>query len=810
MSDTILSGLDVTNFRSIRGHVHAPLDAKVVLIHGENGAGKTSLLSAIEYGLTGNVQALHRADPSYARHLLHRSTEAGTIVVKTLNHGETRTYEAVLNQSGARSVTKLAEKDAAFFAERAYLPQSLLSQLLQIYQESGSNADSPLAKFVGDLLGLDRLDALEAGLKPLHDVRNVRKVVQQWSEVESERERSEKLVNDQKPLLTSTTQSLHAALSELNTICNALGLKHEVNENTLEAISPDLRSGDDEKLYEQILDGQRRLGAIKREIASADERSEQPLSQSESEATAIRAAYSKWDAANSQELLRLRSKVSELIPLVKLSSNHLALPQEAMGPLQSEHREVTGRAEQGRQDLKRILEVQREIDAGRTGISIIDMEIVQISSNSEVLASVLGELTSHIQTEACPVCDRDFSELEAGSLRDHVQHKIARLSASAARLITLGKTRGEGQQAISRLEGELRTIDGRKISPEILADLDRRSASLASTIAELERLIPVLSEGADLQAKDVSYLRRANELQSSNSALIAARETVSDFAIAIGADAVGPEEGFQLAVERLEAFLREQAERLSSRLSQRRKGLELTASIGPITVRIADIKRTIANSEAESERTAKALQRAQALRDQGLKIRDTVDGVRSAIIRRVFNDQLNRVWRDLFVRLAPSEPFVPAFSIPVAETKGIQPKLVTVHRDSGESAGTPGAMLSAGNLNTAALTLFIALHLSVPKALPWLILDDPVQSMDDIHKAHFAALLRTLSKEHDRQVIIAVHDRQLFEYLKLELSPAFPDDSLVTLELVRGPMRDTHCFLDRPEFREETALLATA
>jgi exonuclease SbcC len=143
----------------------------------------------------------------------------------------------------------------------------------------------------------------------------------------------------------------------------------------------------------------------------------------------------------------------------------------------------------------------------------------------------------------------------------------------------------------------------------------------------------------------------------------------------------------------------------------------------------------------------------------------------------VFNNQLNRVWRDLFERLAPSEPFVPAFRIPEGDTKAIQPKLITVHRDTGEPAGTPGAMLSAGNLNTAALTLFIALHLSVPKTLPWLILDDPVQSMDDVHIAHFAALLRTLSKEKDRQVVIAVHDRQLFEYLRLELSPAFPDDS---------------------------------
>jgi exonuclease SbcC len=117
-------------------------------------------------------------------------------------------------------------------------------------------------------------------------------------------------------------------------------------------------------------------------------------------------------------------------------------------------------------------------------------------------------------------------------------------------------------------------------------------------------------------------------------------------------------------------------------------------------------------------------------------------------------------------------------------------------------------MLSAGNLNTAALTLFLSLHLSVPKTLPWLILDDPVQSMDDVHIAHLAALLRTLSKEHGRQIIIAVHDRQLFEYLRLELSPAFSSDSLLTLELMRGPQQDTRCLARRFSYQEETALLA--
>jgi exonuclease SbcC len=177
------------------------------------------------------------------------------------------------------------------------------------------------------------------------------------------------------------------------------------------------------------------------------------------------------------------------------------------------------------------------------------------------------------------------------------------------------------------------------------------------------------------------------------------------------------------------------------------------------------------------------------LRDSAKTIANAARNARTNIVGRVFNTSLNRVWRDLFVRLAPHEPYVPVFKLPAAGDH-VEAGLETVHKDGGRG-GPPGTMLSAANLNTAALTLFLALHLSVKTRLPWLILDDPVQSMDDVHISQFAALLRMLARTPNQQIILAVHDRALFDYLTLELSPAFEDDRLITIEISRNLVGDS-------------------
>jgi len=808
MSEFILKSLEVNNFRSIRGRLHAPLDAKVVLVHGKNGAGKTSLLSAVELALTGGVQSLKRADPEYQMQLMHRHAEEGSITLQAQNGIEEEFYKSVLDINGAKTLSSLDKRRANFFQERVFLPQSLLSRLLQIYQESGNDTESPLAKFVTGLLGLDRLDALELGLKPLADIRNVRKITNGWQKAEND-----KSILDRQLLENIETRNLRhkqvtEALHSLNENSIKLDLNLDVTEENLGETKEILTGIKNSEDLAKVLDQQRRLAAVIREIKKAQDENQEGAGMSSDAADRANIAYSQWESSSGQSINKLRIRIETLLPNTTLPSDPDVLAEIGLAKLKIEQKQTMELTSRARADIKRHAEAQDELEAALSKINIVDDEISRLPNESGSLGAVLSEITSFIEDETCPVCERDFKETSQIPLNEHVHRKVRKLSESAERLIVLGHTRGETLTKVDKLKREIEIIASRKLDQKSVAAWDRKLANISNTISELESLSVQMKEGGRLRALAITAQRKISADQSRKITLSSAFQTLNEFAISIGLQAFEESVSFDSATIHLNALLSERSQRLEERVSLCNQSLDsIRKTEEAIEIRNASDK-SISSIRLSVKKVEKALGNAQTLRDKGNSLRSAVDEVRSGIIRREFNERLNHLWRDLFVRLAPGEPFVPAFRIPKSSTRRLQPKLITQHRNGGNAGGTPGAMLSAGNLNTAALTLFTALHLSMTVELPWLILDDPVQSMDDIHIAHFAALLRTISKEHERQIIIAVHDRQLFEYLTLELSPAFVDDSLLTLELSRGARRDTVCVSKRYSFQEETAIIS--
>jgi exonuclease SbcC len=757
-----------------------PLDAGIVLVHGENGAGKTSVLSALELALTGAITEMPW--PEY-RHLIHHGATTACIDLATSDGSE----HWNIDDSGVTGKSLLGRPKAQFLTERCYLAQSTLGRLLEQYQTVGEQGESPLTKFVKDLLGLDELDALIDGLEPIRDKRLVKRLVPEYAEAEEQQAKNERQRN-----------AAMAELQRLNTEANAVrseivGLLRELSGPAVDERTDTgelrawLAKHDDARGLVQRIGVRQELSALLARWTSLQ--ADPPAGAADNALRDAQASAKKWWAEEGAQLQKILDDLQRELP---------GVPTAVGATDPSEVHKATVLAvetELGRADtaLSTQAAIAKQIEATETGLrgaqarlASIDEQIAApgLSNAASELSRALAALTPHIHGEDCPVCGRDYGEVSEQPLTVHVAQRISELGEAANRLTALAGSRLEAVQDLAAQQVSLRDLEAQKLEEASKVRLAERAARMREALQRLKNLENGIALGADLMRRAADGERAAAAAREHVTAEAEIRKVVGSFANALGEPVPGPDDAPAESIAHLENSAANQIVAMENRETARQAVLERLRTLDTINASRESAQASITDTNTALEDARRGLQQLARQRDAAKALRTDAELGRTSIVGQVFNTSLNKIWRDLFVRLAPDEPFVPAFKIP--DTGGpITANLHTTHRD-GSPGGTPGAMLSAGNLNTAALTLFLGLHLTVPKRLPWLILDDPVQSMDEIHVAHFAGLLRTLAKQHQRRLIIAVHERALLEYLTLELSPAEPGDRLVTVDLTRS------------------------
>lgn len=790
-----LKSVVIENFRSLRGKVVIPLDAQVVLIHGTNGMGKTSVLSALELGLTGKIAHLATVGNDYHRYLTTLDTGGGSIALTTTHPtAEGGPAHGTLEFSDSRfAPTPLLEPgNARFFAERCYLPQATLGRLLEIYDDQKTGSTSPLTLFVKELLGLDPLDALVDGLDPAFNVTRIRRIAPDHRRLEALQSSLEQEVAKIDRLIDEATEVANQRLIGLNATLTGLAGEappHVVTESTdLAALRTNLsESFDQDRKLAELTSARSKVRGLSerwRAIPSGDASRDQAGKQ-RSDRLATQ-AFSDWRSGIGTPLDRAIAQAqAEFSDIPSLDDGPEKSRAEALRRAEGEEARANTLITTHIAATKRVTALQAIVERATTKIKELNKDLSGAVDDAKSLANVLAGIVPHIDGETCPVCDRDFSENGTGRLSAHVASKIAALNSEAGRLQALTIERAEESRRLVDAQRELLTVGNSQLSSEEFANLSVRRAHMRDLVRTLRECEPVAAKGNQLLAASVAarntlvLARRRDELTVS---MVPEIETTVQAILGQAATSFADiETALATAINRL-------TENIAA--AERMTALRIEA-LSEIDLRVRDLdqigqlhrQREVIGKRLQNAKTA--LKKIKATRAQAKKLSKAADDVRSEIVKEVFSTSLNKVWRDLFVRLAPSEQFVPAFRLPAGQGGKVEAVLETLHR-SGKASGSPGAMLSQGNLNTAALTLFLALHLSVPVRMPWLVLDDPVQSMDDVHIAQFAAILRTLAKGMGRQIVIAVHERALFDYLALELSPAFAGDSLITVEIGRS------------------------
>lgn len=807
---TRLKSLYVKDFRSIDGEVNLSFDAPIVLIHGPNGAGKTSLLSAIELALTGSVPSLSRAEPDYLAFLPHKDRPFGEVRLEIADEvGATRTADIRVTAEGITGAPLLARDQADYFSERSYLAQSTLGRLLEIYQHSEKKADSPLTRFVKELLGLDRMEALIGGLHSAGNIARLKAPVPAYGNARDEIAAKDSEFNN---LLLDEVQVESAIKTQETALREQLlaidpSLVEQLGD--LSALRAQLEQDPDEERLLNLVRLKRELDVSQASWANANAApGAAQRAAIETENSAARAALETWTKTQGNDLEALFNRAADLFPDLSDTSapGNVDRADIFARRISPETTHIAASLDSHDQALVQRDALVRQRDEARTRLRRLDEQIALAAEANEGLARALSDLGSHVHGDICPVCDRDFSETGPRSLAAHIAAKVGAMVEQAGRLQSLSRDRTNSATALAQLERELADATNSLLPDADISRLKARHANLVEIGKELDARRDLMVEGDALRSEAARTARALVVGQNADQSAVVLRNSLDDIARRVGVAVKGDDPTDDLIARIAEAISARDAG-LSARQQSRRVAVDSLLALGNARDGKATARRALAATEAEL-----AILRAQkAEADRMIEVaKDLVRQTREArgrVVRRVFNDELNAVWRDLFVRLAPEEPFIPAFAIPAGPGADIEAILETHHRRGGKG-GNPRAMLSAGNLNTAALTLFLALHLSSKQKLPMLVIDDPVQSMDEVHIAQFAALLRTLSKQMKRQVVIAVHERSLFDYLCLELSPAFEGDRLNVIELGRNAIGQTISRWDPKLFVADRAIAA--
>ncbi|MES2832467.1 MAG: AAA family ATPase [Pseudomonadota bacterium] len=805
-----IASLIATDFRSLRGTVTIPMDSPVVLIHGRNGAGKTSLLTAMELGLTGHLASLSRLDSQLREHLVHKEAVSKIASVSIGVHGLGVEFPAGNFKIHGSKFAGKAALDPVLtkhFSERCYLAQSTLTRLLEFYEDKSTNG-TELTRFVKELLGLDALDALIDGLHDAGDVRRLRgNAVSFW---------------DMREQLPSLDDELSRLAKE---ITSAEGQAKQLTQSARERLTsywPDVANLSAQAMLDVLNKQsqepeQQRLTQLRREIndtVSQSQKGESAVAADrrsivETAAVAADAALRSWLGTSGQRMTELFEKLGGYFsdlpsPIQNRPEYARAYAHRAVSKEVARCQQVQAKDQTAQQQVSTL---QTDRQGLATRLEEIDKQIVQHSREAGQFAQALSALVPHAHTEECPVCSRDFREISSSPLLGHLTARIASLTQSAGLLSALSQERANTGNAVAARDREINVAQAQVHTAEARTEYGQRLTTLEQALQDLASLEGEAKAGETLFGQAANAAQALASMRAVDQQSTAIRDTAGRYATMLSVDPIGAGESLQAALQRFLAEVTARLEQLTAKESARRDG---QAALRELLLKQQNIE-AIKARQLERRTTRRGLQAAKEAGDrtieQARELLKLAQVERSRVVGQVFNDSLNATWRDLFVRLAPDEPFIPAFALPQATKGGIEASLETFYRD-GSKGGNPRAMLSAGNLNTAALTLFFALHLSMKPQLPWLIIDDPVQSMDEVHISQFAALLRTLSKQHGRQVIIAVHEKPLFDYLCLELSPAFDGDRLITVELGRAANGESVANTTVRDWKQDLAIAA--
>lgn len=355
---------------------------------------------------------------------------------------------------------------------------------------------------------------------------------------------------------------------------------------------------------------------------------------------------------------------------------------------------------------------------------------------------------------------------EAGGQNVAAAREEERLAASAS------EAYGRLASYALALLSETCPVCEQQINPHTVAEKLRSRAEDVSVLVEVRQRRELVERSYVEAQERLESARRELELAESHvRQFVAANQRISDWLTRFASMA---SESEFLVVEEIPSDVARGKDRLSGLVTDLRaveSALQATISVLQSVAEAQEVETL----RSELRQTGLAVEELEArvdgLRKHQLEAKDLVRASREAAVRVV--DQRFSVLRplvnDIYSRLDPHPSFKELdLDHEVYRSRGATKPVVK--DPSLDVEANPSLVFSTSQANIAALSYFLGLGWAAgERALPFICLDDPLQSMDDVNVLAFADLCRFIRSQ--RQLIISTHEQRFAKLLERKLAP---------------------------------------
>lgn len=671
---TGLTWVEIEAFRGFANRQRIPLNTNFVLISGGNGVGKSSVVDAITWVLTGGMSHVSRRK--------RRRTEE--FVLSAYRPGEAARVALGMEMNGMTAVATRTGQAA----------HSSLRLEVNGRRHLGDVAEIELARLFG-----------------LASPGELRDSVDRWGVLRQDEVRA---------ILEADPDEIHSRLRDL------LGL----------GVLDDFEAFADSQFQERTranVDARKRIDTAQ----SAVDKAESTLAEIDgqlstvSEGSAAQQRLSELIEAGRSDV-RLQLDLPADVETYRLMTGQLRLAYSSLQQIRAElaniDRQITElpKIDLSAEDVARRRAARAESQRTLEEELIAAQQALTTAQQSSDQASALAAAATPLLGETCPVCGQSIDPAHvAARLRESAEGASARQILAARERVDAVRRQQAAFEAVRINEERLESVAD---------DVERRKRELEAAVQSVRQQLVSVSNAS------ITFPR------------LTADASTSDIDATIDAlTSIGQALRLVLATAEVGALGDHRAAAVAS----------LSAARARLGLAIQD-----------AERTASLLRESDQLR-KGARAAG-VEVTKSAL--RALNPHFGEVYR----RLAPHPTFTDlGLTHDVYYNKGRTLPVLTDPVAHVEA--NPGTICSIGQLNIVALSYFLALALlGDDPPLPFVVLDDPLQSLDDVNVLGFADLSRYLRAR--RQVIVTTHDRRYAELLERKLAPRSEAESSLTID----------------------------